>query len=181
MNFYNIRKESSTFMHSGWKRNVLSFIFRSVDKSRETRSEPIWFTFRGSAWCSQTWCWLSLEQRGTAAKIFVYTFRSFSCHYEHTATSTPSRRKIYKRKDSVNNDYPLGCFVFCDSSDCIVKCIILFYLLVKSTVFEQYVEYYIMRAFVICRGNNFLFWNGECRRGGGTQGTNERRMVGETT
>ena len=99
------------------KRNVLSFLFRSVDKSRETRSEPIWFTFWGSAWCNQTWCWLNSKQRRTAAKMFVYTLRSFSCHYEHTAASTPSRRKICKHKDSVNNDYPLGCFVFCDNND----------------------------------------------------------------
>jgi hypothetical protein len=46
MNFYNIRKEhgfgvSNTFVLSGWKKKVLSFLFRSVDKSRETRSEPI--------------------------------------------------------------------------------------------------------------------------------------------
>jgi hypothetical protein len=60
------------------KRNVLSFLFRSVDKSRETRSEPIWFSFRGSAWCSQTWC-VNLKKRKTAANILVYTFRSFLC------------------------------------------------------------------------------------------------------
>jgi hypothetical protein len=29
-------------------------------------------------------------------------------------------------------------------------------LLVKSTVFEQYIAYYLMRTFVICIGRNFL-------------------------
>jgi hypothetical protein len=65
--------------------------------------------------------WIKFNTEELLLKIFVYKLCLFSRHYEHIAASTPGRRKIYKHKDSVNNDCPLGCFVFCDSNDCLYR------------------------------------------------------------